>query len=377
MRIVIVVGILGGGGAQRHLVNIGNLLAQEGHELIFLVRRKYINEYDLFHDIKKIYIYRNSNSRINKIFNLLLLKKNQKQQIKKIKPDLVISMIGENRYIPRIREWKYVYFSANTIKARRTEWYNELIYKPLEMKSISRCDTFVVQCNEQKEEYSKKIQQKIIIAENPIDDIFFNQNRGQIHSVYRFVSTGRFDKQKDFKFMIKGFNEVIKKNPKTTLTIFGYGKEKKKLVKQINKYKIGENIFLRPFSQNIQDELINYDCFTMTSKYEGLSNSMLEAMAVGLPCVIVKCPTGVVDTISIPNNGIMVEKRSVSDYAKSIIFMQNNAILANNFSKKGRQFIIENNSFSIYYKKINYVIEINSNLKGKFTHEKNIKENKS
>lgn len=50
--------------------------------------------------------------------------------------------------------------------------------------------------------------------------------------------------------------------------------------------------FIEDFKKNILEEAKNYRAFMLTSDYEGLSNSMIEAIAMGMPSICTDCPIG-------------------------------------------------------------------------------------
>ena len=61
------------------------------------------------------------------------------------------------------------------------------------------------------------------------------------------------------------------------------------------------------FSDNIYDEMNKSAMFVLSSDYEGISNSMLEALAMGLPSVVTDCPVGGAKMVIENNiNGILV-----------------------------------------------------------------------
>jgi len=51
-------------------------------------------------------------------------------------------------------------------------------------------------------------------------------------------------------------------------------------------------VFIEAFKKNILEEAKNYRAFMLTSDYEGLSNSMIEAIAMGIPSICTDCPIG-------------------------------------------------------------------------------------
>ena len=76
---------------------------------------------------------------------------------------------------------------------------------------------------------------------------------------------------------------------------------------QIREAGIVENVEFLPFSVNVHEKIIKDAMYVNSSDYEGMSNAMLEAMAIGMPVVCTDCPIGGASSI-IKNhvNGMLV-----------------------------------------------------------------------
>lgn len=108
----------------------------------------------------------------------------------------------------------------------------------------------------------------------------------------RLLSVGRLDEQKQFDLLIRTFSKLVPSNPMWFLRILGEGPLRCKLQKQIDELGLNERIELPGRSADVGQELAEADVFVLSSAYEGFPNALLEAMAVGIPCVTFDCPSG-------------------------------------------------------------------------------------
>lgn len=97
------------------------------------------------------------------------------------------------------------------------------------------------------------------------------------------VSVGRLEYQKGYDLLIECFPDVIEKYPNLRLTIYGEGREKRTLQRQIERLGLGDAITLAGYVDNPLDAVQQADLFVMSSRYEGMSNAMLEALCCGTP----------------------------------------------------------------------------------------------
>lgn len=168
---------------------------------------------------------------------------------------------------------------------------------------ISKCT--IVQNEEQLNYFPKNWRNKIHILPNPINESFLRTEYKGSDS-FKAISVGRLIEQKNFPLLIDAFSEFVKNHPDATLSIYGDGALKDVLHEQIVKSRMGDNIFLKGRSDNLPEILANSSVFIMSSDFEGMPNSLMEAMAVGIPVISTDCPTGPKELIGNNERGYLV-----------------------------------------------------------------------
>lgn len=134
---------------------------------------------------------------------------------------------------------------------------------------------------------------RIRVIPNPIPEQLLNVPRCErIGEMKRLLSVGRLAEQKQFGVLINVFSALSEKHVDWALQIIGEGYLRNALQQLIADLNLKGRVELRGRTENIGKELAQADAFVLTSKYEGFPNALLEAMAVGLPCVAFDCPSG-------------------------------------------------------------------------------------
>lgn len=120
----------------------------------------------------------------------------------------------------------------------------------------------------------------------------FNQEkRDEIRKKYgwedKFVvgHIGRFNKQKNHRFLIEIFEEFVKTNPNGALCLCGDGELKEKIQKLVKQKNLTDKVVFTGSISNVNEYYSAFDCFVMPSLYEGLPVSGIEAQTSGLKCV--------------------------------------------------------------------------------------------
>jgi len=106
------------------------------------------------------------------------------------------------------------------------------------------------------------------------------------------ISSGRFDPSKNYKMLIDAFAEFSRQHPEYKLKMFGKGETELESRRQIEELGMQDKILLCGFSDNIYEELGKAEIYVLSSNSEGLSNSLLEALAMGVPAIATDCSSG-------------------------------------------------------------------------------------
>ena len=198
-------------------------------------------------------------------------------------------------------------------------------------KLYKRCDAAVFQTVEEMEYYTKIKGKKVVIPnaiKDGLPDRFEGKRRNEI------VNFCRLSKQKNIPLLIDAFEMILKDYPDYTLRIYGKGDERENLLKYIEDKNLQNNVFIEDFASDIHERVKDAKMFVSTSDFEGLSNTMLEAMAIGLPCVCTDCDGGGARMmIQDHENGLLVPKNDVKAVCAAMKEVIDNKDLAEKLSK--------------------------------------------
>jgi glycosyltransferase involved in cell wall biosynthesis len=106
------------------------------------------------------------------------------------------------------------------------------------------------------------------------------------------ISAGRLTQQKGQWHLIRAFSEVTKEHPAATLVILGEGEYRRKLEQLVLDSGLIGNVHLIGNQPNVYQFLARADLFVFSSLWEGMPNTMLEALSVGLPIISTDCVSG-------------------------------------------------------------------------------------
>ena len=106
---------------------------------------------------------------------------------------------------------------------------------------------------------------------------------------------------------IYAFSMLADEFPEYKLVIYGQGVLEDELRAQIKSLNLEDRVLLPGFASNILEKVAPCSMFVSSSDFEGISNSMLEALGMGLPAVVTDCPVGGARMIiKSGENGILV-----------------------------------------------------------------------
>lgn len=205
-------------------------------------------------------------------------------------------------------------------------------------------DVLVCQTPDAKAYFPETVQKKTVVIPNPIleglPDLFRGERKKEI------VYFGRLERQKNLLLLIEAFALLYKEHPEYTLSLYGDGCEKKEIESYIDEKRLLDCISLQGSTPDIHKKIMDCAMFVSSSDYEGLSNSMLEAMALGLPCIVTDCPCGGARTMIISyESGVLVPVRDVKAMVEAMKYIIENpekaALMSENATQVRRDLAVE------------------------------------
>lgn len=137
------------------------------------------------------------------------------------------------------------------------------------------------------------------------------------------IGVGRLTKQKDFATLIRAF-AIVRRKRAAKLLILGEGEERQNLQQLVTDLNLGDDVSLYGFVNNPFRYLAKAAVFTLSSRWEGFPNVLLQAMACGTPVVATDCPSGAAEILEDGKYGILVPMGDYGLLADAIIKTMDN-----------------------------------------------------
>lgn len=288
-KILFYINAINGGGAERVLVNLAKYFSENEYEVVLLTSFRDSWEYPVEAAVKRLSIEKAEikQSRIKRnLSRILKFRKICKDE----KPDVVVSFMAEpnfraviaTRGLP-LKLLVSVRNDPDREYGGKLGWFVGKILLPL-------ADGCVFQTVDAKKWFPQKLQGKSRIIYNAVKPEFYITERTPQRA--EFVTCGRLENQKNHAFLIHAFAEVVKVTPKAVLKIYGEGSLRKQLTDLVESLGLQKNVFLPGASSDVPAILKTASVFVLSSDFEGMPNALMEAMAMGIPCVSTDCPCG-------------------------------------------------------------------------------------
>ncbi|HII4499411.1 TPA: glycosyltransferase [Clostridium perfringens] len=322
-KVCIIAQGLSDGGAERVATILANYLSEKKYEVSFIATYNDKREYELNEEIKLSFIRTTIK---NKLFKLIDRNIKVYSIVKSFKPDIVVSFITNEVLLTEISGIPVIH----TLRNDPSRIENGIITSRLRNYAYKHAKHIVFQTEGAREFFNKKIQNKSSIIVNPLD---VRKLPSWEYKEYNFITACRLSKQKNLPLLINSFIEFRKKYPKFSLDIYGEGELRNELQDLIDSKGAKEYIHLKGHSSNIHKIMASSYAFVLSSDFEGLSNSMLEALAIGMPCICTDCPPGGARMfIENEKNGLLVPVGNLASLTDAMIKIANDYDLAKKLS---------------------------------------------
>lgn len=169
---------------------------------------------------------------------------------------------------------------------------------------------------------------RIITLHNPLncadiqkkaEETFSFKDNAKVH----YVAIGRLAYQKGFDILIEAFAKVVLANQDGILYIIGdieYGNRivYNQLIEQIERLGISGKVIFTGFEPNPYKYIANANVYVLSSRYEGLPNTLIEAQMLGVPCAATKCIPIISRIITDGQTGFLAENENPNSLAHAM-----------------------------------------------------------
>ncbi len=283
MKICFITSNLTGGGAERVIANLSNRMVQLGHEVTILLTASKEIEYKFDKRVMIMQIgERTGHSIKGRIKRIQTLRNYYKQH----KDTHFISMPTDTNLFAILAS---IGLKIDLTVSERSN-PNEYPHKKLRNLIYCFAKRFVLQTSDAKKCFSNRIQKLGCVISNPVSGEYPEPFVGDRKK--KIVAVGRLNYAKNHKMLIEAFSSISKSYPDYELWIYGKGTLQKDLQKLCVEKEISNKVFFPGFTDSIKEEIYDASMYVLSSDFEGISNSLLEAMALGIPVISTDCPIG-------------------------------------------------------------------------------------
>lgn len=215
----------------------------------------------------------------------------------------------------------------NRLNHRPIKWYEKMIRNLLYLRS----NAIVFQTKMAQEQFPKALRRKSVIIANPLQ---LKENIARFNPKKKIIlSAGRLTSQKNFSLLIKAFANFYKNNQEYELHIYGDGELRTSLQEEIDQYGISNVAFLKGYTDSLNDKMMESEIYVSSSNWEGVSNTLMEAMGYGMAVIATDCPMGGSATLIINDyNGKLIPVNDCDSLTAALAELSENVSLKQQFS---------------------------------------------
>lgn len=333
MKIIQLLYTLASGGAEKFVVNLSNELESQGHDVIICMLREEeqshltFNKQFLAPNVEFYSMNFKSGISLKKVY---LVEKYLKGQ----NPDIVHCHLNVTPYIFRMsisnEKIKFVHTIHNVASKAsgvKSQYYlNKLFYKTkIQPITISReCDMSFVDYYHLTNSVCIENGCPKVTASNLLFDVSAEVESYKTHlDTPVFVHIARCSSQKNQQLLIDAFNVIDRNGIDYALLVIGNGyfeKQHKCLIDSAC-----DKIHFLGEKKNVGDYLLCADAFCLSSVYEGLPISLIEAMSCGIPSICTSVG-GIPDVVVEGVTGFLSKDMDTQSYVNAIMRFLENSI---------------------------------------------------
>lgn len=306
-KLAFYIGSLNKGGAERVFVNLAEYFLSQGYQVVMVTQYKKEDEYEPDEKIKRIISditpRETTKSRVRNFYRRMRKLRNIWREER---PELVLSCVGKNNFMTVVTTMFTETKPVVSVVGEAKEEYPGTLMRTLANLLFPHAAGVILQTERSRAFFSKRIAKTAVILPNSLNNNFIRP-RFEGERENNIVSVGRLDENKNHEMIIRAFARIAPSYPEYTLTIYGEGELRGKLQALIDSLGMEKKVFLAGMVTDVADRIEKAKLFVLASYSEGISNALMEAMALGLPVIATDVPSGgTAELIRNNENGLVI-----------------------------------------------------------------------
>ena len=345
MKLAIFVYSLSCGGAERVTVNLANHWAGKGWNIAVVTLSPQCDDfYELHPAVKRIALEMAGVSRnmFDGLFQNLRRVFALRRLLREIEPDVALGMMVGANVLLALAAWKLADVCAiGSERVHPPEFPLSATWQTLRRVIYGRLATVTALTSETADWLIRNTSlQQVPVIPNavvwplPVQVPRFAPESFCASGRLIVLAVGRIAEQKQFHLLLAAFYSLAHEHPEWDLVILGEGPERPALLARVRVAKLDARVFLPGRAGNVGEWYERADLYALSSRFEGFPNTLVEAMAHGLPAVSFDCDTGPRDIIRHGVDGLLVPAGDVAALAAALGRLMEDAALRGRLAER-------------------------------------------
>lgn len=275
---------MSGGGAQRVISVISNYFCMNGIRTTILLTNQCVLEYDINENILIDDVCAKNKYHWTKMISHI------RHRMKENPNEAYVSFLDNQNMFTVIAAMG---LKNRVIISQRNDpnkAYKSSILRLIQKFIYILADRTVFQTTEARDYYPRLARKHSTIIMNPLMGSLPQRYDGKRSN--RIVTVCRLNKQKNLWMAIDAFEIFATKHPDYVFEIYGKGELEEELKCYVAEKHLSDRILFKGFCNNVHEQIRDAKALIISSDFEGLSNSMIESIAIGVPTISTDCPIG-------------------------------------------------------------------------------------
>ncbi|MCR5249649.1 MAG: glycosyltransferase [Lachnospiraceae bacterium] len=286
---------LGHGGAERVVCTLAEELERQGKEVLIATLAEEKSEYPLPAGVRRINVgLSEAEEKKGKLGRMNCRVRHLRDCLKKERPDVVFAFMQTANYRAIAAARPLHIPVIISVRSDPRVDYASKKQKLLSGWLYKKAAGAVFQTAQARDFFPPAVAQRATVILNPINEKYRKSEKA-LSRRKAMVSVGRFHEAKDYMTLVKAFELFLEEHGDYVLEIYG-GDSGDNTIHQVKEFVhahgLDEKILLMGNRDDVESCIHDAAAYILSSKYEGMPNALMEAMAMGLPVIATDCPCG-------------------------------------------------------------------------------------